>query len=106
LFSASVTLANRPARSYAKLVGESGDFDPERFAPGRSADRPRFADFPFGGGPHTCIGAEFAAMEAQLVLAMTLTRFRLELLGGHPIAPDPIFTLRPRGGVPLTIRNA
>ena len=44
-------------------------FDPERFTPERSAGRPRYAYFPFGGGPRICIGNSFAMMEMQLVLA-------------------------------------
>jgi len=49
-------------------------FDPERFTPERVAARPRFAYLPFSGGPRLCIGNEFALMEAQLIVAMTLQR--------------------------------
>ncbi len=45
-------------------------FDPERFAPERVQERPRYAYFPFGGGPRSCLGSRFATMEAQLALAM------------------------------------
>jgi cytochrome P450 len=78
-------------------------FDPDRFLPEAVAARPRFAYFPFGGGPHTCVGAEFAMQEAIVVVAMTLQRYRLDLLGGHPVLPDPIFTLRPKFGVLSTV---
>jgi hypothetical protein len=54
-------------------------FDPDRFTPERVRERPRFADLPFSGGPRLCIGNEFALMEAQLVLAMTLQRYRMRL---------------------------
>lgn len=78
-------------------------FDPERFRPERSEGRPRFAYFPFSGGPRICIGLEFALVEAQLVLAMTMQRYRLHLVPGQLCHPDPIFTLRPKGGVLMTI---
>jgi cytochrome P450 len=44
------------------------DFDPERFAPERSAGRAHYAYFPFGGGPRQCIGKGFALMESTLAL--------------------------------------
>jgi len=78
-------------------------FDPERFTPERSAARPEYAYFPFGGGPRRCIGNQFAMMEAQLILAMTAQRFRLQPVPGHPVEPDPILTLRPRYGVMTTL---
>jgi cytochrome P450 len=74
-------------------------FDPERFLPERERERPRFAYFPFGGGPRLCIGNQFALMELVLVLATLAPRVRLELAPGHPFAPGPAITLRPRPGV-------
>ena len=62
---------------------------------------PRFAFFPFGGGPRICIGSRFAMMEATLVLATILRRFRLVATSDRPIRPLPLVTLRPQGGVPL-----
>jgi cytochrome P450 len=80
-------------------------FDPERFTPERSANRPRFAYFPFGGGARQCIGNNFAMMEAQLILATLAQRFRLDLVPKHPVEPDPTFTLRPRYGVLMTLHR-
>ena len=77
-------------------------FDPERFTPESTAERPRYAYFPFGGGPRQCIGHEFAMMEAQLIIAMVAQQYRLSLVAGYPVEPDPIFTLRPRSGVMMT----
>ena len=70
-------------------------FDPGRFTPGGAAERPRFAWFPFLGGPHQCIGQEFALMEATLVIAMVLQRFRLTLATAAEVRPRPLVSLRP-----------
>jgi cytochrome P450 len=78
-------------------------FDPERFTPERSAGRPRFAYFPFGGGPRQCIGNNFAIMEAQLVLATIAQRYYLRLVPGHPVEPQVLVTMRPRYGLPMTL---
>jgi cytochrome P450 len=74
-------------------------FDPERFRPGRERSRPRFAYFPFSGGPRLCIGEAFALMEAQLIVAMMLQRYRLTLVDLRPPVVEPTLTLRPRGGL-------
>jgi len=78
-------------------------FDPERFRPGRERTRPRFAYFPFSGGPRLCIGEAFALMEAQLIVAMMLQRFRLSLVDERPVVPEPTLTLRLRGGLPMRV---
>ena len=81
-------------------------FDPERFAPERVRERPRFAYLPFSGGPRLCIGNEFALMEAQLAVAMTLQRYRLELVAGARVEPESRLTLRPRGGMAMRVAAA
>lgn len=78
-------------------------FDPERFTPERSAERPAFAYFPFGGGPHLCIGNGFAMTEAQLILATVAQRYRLDLVPGHPVVPEPLVTLSARYGLLMTL---
>jgi cytochrome P450 len=82
--------------------------EPERFHPGRwteefQAKLPRFAYFPFGGGPRVCIGASFALMEATQVLAATLQRFRLKLRPDTTVEPWASITLRPKAGMPMEI---
>jgi len=79
-------------------------FDPERFAPGAQEGRPRYAYFPFGGGPHLCIGAGFAIMEATIVLATVARRLRLDLEPGRPVGMDALVTLRPTPGIWVTAR--
>jgi cytochrome P450 len=76
-------------------------FDPERWRedPIRSGKIPRFAYFPFGGGPRVCVGAAFAMMEATLLLAMIQQKCHLEIVPGHPIEIFASVTLRPKHGI-------
>jgi cytochrome P450 len=78
-------------------------FDPERFAPGPSAERPRYAYFPFGGGPRQCIGNFFAMMEAQLITVMMAQRLRPRLVPGHRVVVSSMSTLKPRHGMKMTL---
>jgi len=78
-------------------------FDPERFRPERVRTHHRFAYFPFGGGPHRCIGEAFALTEATLVLASLAQRWTATMPAGHVPTPDPLVTLRPRDGLPMTL---
>ncbi len=71
-------------------------FDPERFSPERAASIPRFAYFPFGAGPHQCIGNNFALMEAQLILATIAQQVELDLLPGLEVQAETSITLRPQ----------
>ena len=85
-------------------------FDPERFREATLMERPpqnlpRYAYFPFSGGPRQCVGVNFAAMEATLVLATIAQSFELSVVPGHPIQPEPSFTLRPGNGLPVTLRE-
>jgi cytochrome P450 len=77
-------------------------FDPDRFLPERRAALPRLAYFPFSAGQRKCIGDQFALIEAQLVLATVLPRFRFALARPTPVKPQGTITLRPAGG--LTMR--
>ena len=70
-------------------------FDPGRFHPDRRGAIPKYAYFPFGGGPRVCIGNNFALMEAQLILATIRKHWHLHLIPGHPVEPQPQVTLRP-----------
>lgn len=76
-------------------------FDPARFADPRAIDR--FAYLPFGDGPRICIGASFALQEAVIVLATLLARFRFARVPGKEPRPVMILTLRPEGGVWLSV---
>ncbi|MGO9604433.1 MAG: cytochrome P450 [Candidatus Binataceae bacterium] len=80
---------------------EPDKFDPERFTPERSRGRHEYAYYPFGGGPRICIGDRFSVMEQTLALAMTAQKFRVRV--DHDGVPDPVFTVRPKGGIRATI---
>lgn len=83
-----------------RFFDEPERFRPERWGEERIKSLPRFAYFPFGGGPRTCIGNTFAMMEMVLVLATIGQRFRLRLQTGAKVEIQPTFTLRPLGGIP------
>lgn len=88
-----------------KLWPDPERFDPDRFGPEYESARPRFAYFPFGGGPRGCIGNQFAMLEAQLIVAAIAQRFRIEVVPGQEIRPEPLITLRPRPGIRAAIRK-
>lgn len=79
--------------------------DPDAFDIDRFADkggRHRFQYLPFGGGPRTCVGAQFATAEALTILAQWLGDWRFVDVG-HPVQPAGMVTLRPKGGLPLRL---
>ena len=82
------------------------EFDPERFSPERSAIRPRYAYFPFGGGPRQCIGRGMALVETHLILSTVFRRCRMRLATQRPVEPLALATLRPSGGLPMRIEAA
>ena len=78
--------------------------DPSRFVPERwsgdfAKELPKFAYFPFGGGPRHCIGNSFAMMEAVLLTAAIVQAFHFELVPGQAITLQPSITLRPSDGI-------
>jgi cytochrome P450 len=79
------------------------EFDSERFSPDRKAGLHRFQYLPFGGGPRLCVGARFATAEALTVLACWLRQWRFSPLQGRHVRPSGMVTLRPAGGLPLTL---
>jgi cytochrome P450 len=83
--------------------------EPERFLPDRwlreDPGRPRYAYFPFGGGPRSCIGEAFAWSEAMLVLATILRRWRLAPADDAPLRLEPTITLRPKDPVRMVARR-
>jgi len=80
------------------------EFDPHRFGPDAPGNRHRYAYFPFGGGPHTCLGSHLFTVEAQLIVATMLSRYRIRVPDALSITPMPAASLRPRQPVRLRLR--
>ena len=94
-------IMQRDPRFYA----DPGRFDPDRWTPAFRAALPKFAYFPFGGGPRQCIGESFAWMELTLLVATISQQWRLRLVPGHPVVPQPLITLRAKHGMRMTVEK-
>jgi cytochrome P450 len=81
------------------------EFDPDRFTLQAETHRPRYAYLPFGAGPRVCIGNHFALMEAHLILSALIQRVTFELVPRQQIEPEPLITLRPKGGIKVVVRR-
>ncbi|HEY6293298.1 MAG TPA: cytochrome P450 [Terriglobia bacterium] len=88
-----------------RFFDEPDAFRPERWAGGLIDRLPKFAYFPFAGGPRVCIGKELALLETALVLATIMRRFHFRTVPGHRTWPLPSLTLRPEYGMRMTLYN-
>lgn len=79
---------------HRKLWHEPAAFDPGRFLPG-APPIDRYAWLPFGIGPRICVGAQFALVEATLVLSRLLQAFRIEPVDRRPVLPVGVVTIYP-----------
>ena len=102
---ANVVMSTWILQRYARFFRDPLRFDPDRWGREECLKLPRFAYFPFGGGPRQCIGAGFATMEAVLLLATIATRFNFDLIEEPPVVPVPSFTLRPKYGIRMRVRQ-
>ncbi len=88
-----------------KLFTNPEEFRPERWLGDETANLPRCAYFPFGAGPRVCIAQNFAMMETMIILAVIVSKYRIEISSGQNITPCPTMTLRPPKGVRVLIHN-
>jgi len=88
---------------HRRLWSDPDRFDPERFSPGQTAARSRYAFLPFSAGPRACVAASLAMLQVQLMVAILAQRFRFRLVPDHRIEPTGWSTLRPGGGIRVTV---
>jgi cytochrome P450 len=89
----------------SRFYDEPLSFCPERWTEDFIERLPKYAYFPFGGGPRVCIGASFAMMEIILCLATIGQKWRLELVPDHPVSISPAMSLRPKDGIKVVAKN-
>ncbi|MER7817838.1 cytochrome P450 [Streptomyces sp. NPDC096153] len=101
---ADVVVAPWVTHRHPRYWEDPDRFDPERFAPGAEKDRPRYAWFPFGGGPRACIGQHFSMLESVLALAMILRDYELDAVDER-VPVDAAITLRAKGPARCRLRR-
>jgi cytochrome P450 len=79
-------------------------FDPGRFSPEATRSRDRYVYLPFGAGPRVCVGANFAMMQAHIILATLVARFRFAPATESLPVPTMSMTVRPDTGVRLAVK--
>ena len=89
----------------ARYFPEPATFRPDRWTEDFERALPRFAYFPFGGGPRSCIGNNFALMEAAVLLAAVAQRYKISMAPGATVEPMPSITLRPANGVQVQLKS-
>lgn len=100
---ANVVMSQWVMHRDARFFANPDKFDPDRWRTEQCQKLPKFAYFPFGGGPRQCIGSSFAMTEAVLLLATIARRFQLRLVTEHPVVAVPSFTLRPKDGIRVAL---
>jgi cytochrome P450 len=88
-----------------RFFPQPDEFQPERWTEEFTNSLPKYAYFPFGGGPRACIGNYFAMMEVVLLLATIGQRFRFSLVPDHPVSLMPAMSLRPKDGIKVVVKN-
>lgn len=78
-------------------------FRPERWLGDLEKTLPRFAFFPFGGGPRVCIGNYFAIMEATLIIATMAQQIELQDVSTEPLRIRPSVTQRPLSEIKMKV---
>ncbi len=100
-----VLLSQYVTQRDSRYFPEPTRFDPERWTtPAREA-RPQFSYFPFGGGTRRCIGEQFARTAIILIIATLAATWRTELVPGYKVEIEPLLTLQPKHGMPMTLQR-
>jgi cytochrome P450 len=86
-----------------RFFNAPAEFKPERWTPEFIVTLPKYAYFPFGGGPRVCIGNSFAIMEIVLLLATIAQKFRFRLAPDQKVTLQPAMSLRPRDGIKMVL---
>ena len=83
------------------------NFKPDRFEGGKAeaTNNTPAAFLPFGFGPRTCVGLNFAMVEAKIAIAMILQRFKFKLSPNYVHSPVQLFMVRPQHGVQIILES-
>jgi cytochrome P450 len=100
-----VTISPYMTHRHPDFWERPSEFYPNHFAPDQLDTRPRYAYYPFGAGPRTCLGKHFALLEGALVLAEVGQRYRPRLMPGQEIKPHWSGTLRPDRDVMMMLEE-
>jgi len=101
---AALMLSQWVVHRSSRWYDDPDTFDPDRWSPKRRSQRPRFAYFPFGGGPRHCIGKAFSLLEAKLILASVCSTYELAY-EGPSLSLRGSLTMHPDHPVPMRIRT-
>ncbi|MET9803895.1 cytochrome P450 [Streptomyces sp. NPDC006368] len=100
---ANVIVAPWVTHRHPRYWDDPERFDPERFTPAREQERPRYAWFPFGGGPRACIGRHFSMLESVLALAMIVQEYEVTAVD-RTVPVSAGITLRATGPARCALR--
>jgi len=102
---ALVMIAPWTVQRHRRYWRDPDGFDPDRFSPERESEITPGTYIPFGHGPHTCIGAGFAAVESALILARLARRFDFAIRNPERVEPAARLTTRPREQIMAQVRR-
>ncbi len=86
-----------------RFFGNPEEFNPDRWTASMKEQLSKFAYFPFGGGPRSCVGEPFAWTEGVLLLATISRKWKMRHLKGHKVEMLPRITLRPKYGMKMQL---
>jgi len=102
---ADVVMPQWAVHRSARWYEDPESFHPERWTPQFRQKLPRFAYFPFSGGPRTCVGSQMAWTETAVVLGFLAQRYTFTLCNAEPPVPREGLTLLPAGGLHVLMRR-